>query len=326
MKFYNNMNYNMQKKSKIFVAGHKWLVWSAIINNLKKQWYSNIITKTRQELDLLNNQKVKDFFKKEKPEYVFLAAAKVWWILANNEYPADFIYQNLQIQNNIIHQSYLNWVKKLLFLWSSCIYPKFCDQPMKEEYLLSWKLESTNEPYAIAKIAWIKMCQSYNRQYWTNFIACMPTNLYWPNDNFDLETSHVLPAMIRKFHEAKQNNSNVTLRWDGSPMREFLYVDDMADACVFLMNNFNPTKEQNEKWEIFFNIGTWKDLTIKNLALTIQNIIGHKWDIQRNTQKPNGTPKKLLDVSFLNNIGRNAKTDLKKGIEQSYKRFLNNIK
>lgn len=219
---------------------------------------------------------VHDFFESEKPEYVFLAAAKVGGILANRDYPADFIYQNLQIQNNIIHQSYLSGVTKLLFLGSSCIYPKLAPQPMREEHLLTGPLESSNEPYAIAKIAGIKMCQSYNRQYGTNFIACMPTNLYGPYDNFELTSSHVLPAMIRKFHEAKVSNSpSVTLWGDGSPLREFLYVEDMADACIHLMNTFNPTKEQNECGDIFMNIGTGKDVTIRELALTVQSTVGY---------------------------------------------------
>lgn len=314
----------MEKNSKIYIAWHNWLVWSAILRNLEKNWYTNLIFKNSKELDLTDNNKVKEFFEKEKPEYVFLAAAKVWWIIANNNYPADFIYQNLQIQNNVIHNSYLNWVKKLLFLGSSCIYPKYCEQPMKEEYLLTWILEPTNEPYAIAKIAWIKMCQNYNRQYGTNFIACMPTNLYWPNDNFDLTSSHVLPAMIRKFHEAKLNNSEVTLWWDWNPMREFLYVDDMADACIYMMNNFNPTKEQNESWDIFINIWTWKDITIKELAKTVQKIVWYNWKIHWDTNRPNGTPRKLQDVSKLNNLWWKYNVELEEGIKLSYEWFLNN--
>lgn len=314
----------MKKDSKIYIAWHNWLVGSAIVRNLKNNWYNNLIFKSSKQLDLTDNNQVKSFFEKEKPEYVFLAAAKVGWIVANKQFPADFIYQNLQIQNNVIHNSYLNWVKKLLFLGSSCIYPKLCKQPMKEEYLLTWLLEPTNEPYAIAKIAWIKMCQSYNRQYWTNFIACMPTNLYWPKDNFDLNSSHVLPAMIKKFHKAKINNTQVTLWWDWTPMREFLYVDDMADACIYLMNNFNPTKEQNNNWEIFFNIWTWKDITIKELAETVQKIVWFEWDIIWDTNKPNGTPRKLQDVSRLNNLGWKYKTKLKEGIKKSYDWFLEN--
>ncbi len=314
----------MNKNSKIYIAWHRWLVWSAIIRKLKDNWYTNLIFKTSKELDLTDNNQVKDFFKVEKPEYVFLAAAKVGWILANNNFPADFIYQNLQIQNNIIHNSYLNWVKKLLFLGSSCIYPKKCPQPMKEEYLLTGKLEPTNEPYAIAKIAWIKMCQSYNRQYWTNYIACMPTNLYWPNDNFDLNSSHVLPAMIRKFHEAKINNTKVTLWWDWTPMREFLYIDDMAEACIYLMNNFNPTKKQNKIWDIFINIGTWKDITIKELSKIIKNIIWFNWNIIWDIKKPNWTPRKLQDINKLNNLWWKYKTEIKDWIKKSYKWFLEN--
>ncbi len=317
----------MNKNSKIYIAWYRWLVWSAIVRKLKELWYNNLILKTHKELDLTNQEDVKKFFEKEKPEYVFLAAAKVGWILANNTYPADFIYQNLQIQNNVIHSAYLYWVKKLLFLGSSCIYPKYCSQPMKEEYLLTWELESTNEPYAIAKIAGIKMCQSYNRQYWTNFIACMPTNLYWPNDNFDLQNSHVLPAMIRKFYESNKNNKKEVILWgDGSPMREFLYVDDMSDACVFLMNTFNPTKEQNELWEIFVNIWTGKDVTIKELAQTVQKIVWFEWKIIWDIEKPNGTPRKLLDVSKLEKLWWKYKVELKEGIKKSYDWFLKNNK
>lgn len=315
----------MEKNSKIYIAWHNWLVWSAIMRKLKELWYKNLVYKSSKELDLTDFIKVKDFFEKEKPEYVFLAAAKVWWILVNNNFPADFLFQNLQIQNNVIHNSYLYWVKKLLFLGSSCIYPKLCPQPMKEEYLLTWPLEQTNEPYAIAKITWIKMCQSYNRQYWTNFIACMPTNLYWPNDNFDLETSHVLPAMIRKFHEAKINwVKEVILWWDWNPMREFLYVDDMAQACIYLMNNFNPTKEQNEKWEIFFNIWTGKDITIKDLAEIIKKIIWFEGNIVWDINKPNWTPRKLQDVSRINKLWWRYKVELEDGVWRSYKWFLEN--
>lgn len=315
----------MDKNSKIYIAWHNWLVWSAILRNLEKNWYTNIIYKSSNELDLIDNNQVKSFFENEKPEYVFLAAAKVWWIVANNNFPAEFIYQNLQIQNNVIHNSYLFWVKKLLFLWSSCIYPKLAKQPMKEEYLLTWLLEPTNEPYAIAKITWIKMCQSYNRQYATNFIACMPTNLYGPNDNFDLTSSHVLPAMIRKFHEAKMNKSEeVTLWWDGSAMREFLFVGDMADACINLMNTYNPTKEQNELGDIFLNIWTGKDVTIKQLAETVKNIVWFNWKIIWDITKPNGTPRKLQDVTKLNNLWWKYKIELEDWIKMSYDWFLNN--
>ena len=318
------MKYKMNKNSKIYIAWHRWLVWSAIVRQLEADWYTNLIFKTSKELDLTDNNQVKDFFEKEKPEYVFLAAAKVGWILANKQFPADFIYKNLQIQNNVIHSSYLSWVTKLLFLGSSCIYPKNCPQPMKEEYLLTWSLEPTNEPYAIAKIAWIKMCQSYNRQYDTNYIACMPTNLYWPGDNFDLTSSHVLPAMIRKFHEAKLNNTEVTLWWDWTPMREFLYVDDMAEACVHLMNKFNPTKQQNNSGDIFLNIWTWKDVTIKELAETVQNIIWFKWNIIWDSDKPNWTPRKLQDVSKLESLWYKYKVELEEWIKKSYKWFLEN--
>ncbi|MDH4127439.1 MAG: GDP-L-fucose synthase [Spirochaetota bacterium] len=317
----------MENQSKVYIAGHRGLVGSAILRKLEKLNYTNIITKTHKELDLLNPNDTEDFFKQEKPEYIFLAAAKVGGIMANNTYPASFIYENLQIQNNIIHLSYKYNVKKLLFLGSSCIYPKKCYQPMKEEYLLSGFLEPTNEPYAIAKIAGIKMCQSYNRQYGTNFIACMPTNLYGPNDNFDLMTSHVLPALIRRFTEAKRNNLTEEVLWGtGSPRREFLHVDDMADACFFLMNNFNPTSDQNEKGEIFFNVGSGKDITIGELADLIKDITGYKGQIKWDETKPDGTLQKLLDVSKLWDMGWKESISLKDGIKQTYEWFLNNFK
>lgn len=317
----------MEKNAKIYIAGHRGLVWSAIKRRLEKEGYTNITCKTHQELDLMDQVATKAFFEQEKPEYVFLAAAKVGGIMANQDYPADFIYENLQVQNNIIHQSYLSWVKKLIFLWSSCIYPKECPQPMKEEYLLTWPLETTNLPYAIAKIAGIKMCQSYNRQYGTNFISCMPTNLYGPNDNFDFNSSHVFPAMIRKFHEAKVNNiPEVVLWWDGSPYREFLHVDDVADAIVFLMDNFNPTKEQNEAGDIMFNIGTGIDITIKDLAESMKKIIGYEGRITWDTSKPNGTPRKLMDVSKINNIWWKHTISLEEWIKKTYERFLENYK
>lgn len=315
----------MNKESKIYIAWHNWLVWSSILNKLREKWFTNLIFRTSKELDLIDNNQVKNFFETEKPEYVFLAAAKVGWILANRDYPADFIYKNLQIQNNVIHNAYLSWVNKLLFLWSSCIYPKNSLQPMKEEYLLTWSLEPTNEPYAIAKIAWIKMCQSYNSQYGTNFIACMPTNLYWPKDNFDLNSSHVVPAMIRKFHEAKENKiNNVTLWWDWSPMREFLYVDDMSEACIYMMNNFNPTDDENMNWNIFLNIWTWKDILIKELAETIQKIVWYKWSISWDTNKPNWTPRKLQDVTKLTELWWKYNTELEEWIKKSYKWFTEN--
>lgn len=305
----------MNKNSKIYIAGHNGLVGSAIKRQLEKQGYKNLIFKTHKELDLLDYNKVKDFFEKEKPEYVFLAAAKVGGILANDECSADFIYQNLAIQNNIIHNSYLSGVKKLLFLGSSCIYPRDCPQPIKEEYLLTGLLEKTNEAYAVAKIAGIKMCQNYNKQYKTNFISVMPTNLYGPNDNFSLQSSHVLPALIRKFHEAKIANQNTVIIWGtGSPRREFLYIDDLAAACVFLMNNYNNGE--------IINIGTGKDITIKELSILIKKVVGFKGGIINDTTKPDGTPQKLLDVSRLNKLGWQHKIELEKGVEKTYEWFL----
>lgn len=313
----------MEKNAKIYIAGNG-LVWSAIKRNLINKWFENIITCTHAELDLTNSALVNDFFATQKPDYVILAAAKVWGIVANNTYPAEFIHTNLEIQNNVIYYAYKYEVKKLLFLWSSCIYPKLCPQPIKEEYLLTWLLEPTNEPYAIAKIAGIKMCQSFNRQYWTNFIACMPTNLYGPWDNFDLTSSHVMPAMIRKFHEAKINWSETVTMWgDWSPMREFLHVDDMAEACIHMMEHFNPSKEDNESGNIFMNIWTGEDTTIKDLAYTIKDIVWYEWDIIWDTSKPNGTPRKLLDVSKINNSWRQAKIQLKDWIQETYSRFIN---
>ncbi len=315
----------MNKKSRIYIAGHKGLVGSGVTRLLKREGYKNLILKTRQELDLTNQQAVADFFKKEKPEYVFLAAAKVGGIMANKTYPANFIYDNLQIQNNIIHQSYLSGVKKLLFLGSVCIYPKLCPTPIKEEYLLSNYLEPTNEPYAIAKIAGLKMCQSYNRQCKTNFIAVMPANLYGYNDNFDLNNSHVLPAMIRKFHEAKASGQKEIELWgSGKPRREFLFVDDMADACLFAMNKFDPTAEQKEKGENFFNIGTGGDITIKELSKLVKEIVGFKGKIKWDKTKPDGTPKRLLDISKALNLGWKPKTDLAKGIKMTYDWYKNN--
>ncbi len=307
----------MEKNSKIYISGHNGLVGSAIKKKLEEDGYTNLVFKTRGELDLIDYNAVKDFFQEEKPEYVFLAAAKVGGIIANKTYPAEFIYQNLTIQNNIIHSSYLNKVKKLLFLGSSCIYPKFAKQPIKEDYLLDGKLEKTNESYAIAKIAGIKMCQAYNNQYKTNFISVMPTNLYGPNDNFNLENSHVLPAMIRKFHEAKIRNKDFVELWGtGSPKREFLHVNDLADACIFLMNNYN----KNE----IVNIGTGIDISIKELAESIQNIVDYKGKIKWNTNKPDGTPRKLLDVSKINKLGWKHKIDLNNGIRNVYKWYISN--
>lgn len=301
----------MDAGSKIYIAGHRGMVGSAIKRRLIKEGCNNIILKTRQELDLCNQAQVAEFFKIEKPDYVFLAAAKVGGIMANSTLPADFIYQNLIIQANIIHHAYLSGVKKLLFLGSSCIYPREATQPMKEEYLLSGKLEPTNEPYAIAKIAGIKMCQAYNRQYGTNFISVMPTNLYGLQDNFDLETSHVLPALIRKFHEAKVNNHEFVELWGtGRPKREFLYVDDLAEATFFLMRNYYDSE--------IVNIGTGKDLSIKELAEMIKGVVGYQGEIKWDPNKPDGTPRKLLDVTKLNSLGWQAKTELGMGIEKTY--------
>ena len=310
----------MQKESKIYVAGHRGLVGSAIKRCLEQKGYKNIIYKTSSELDLRDAKAVKEFFEAEKPEYVFLAAAKVGGIYANNTYPAEFIYDNLAIQVNVIHSAYLHGVKKLLFLGSSCIYPKFAPQPMKEEYLLTGKLESTNEAYAIAKIAGIKMCKAYNKQYGTNFICVMPTNLYGPNDNFDLKSSHVIPALIRKFDDAKtQDKKEVEIWGTGKPRREFLYVDDLADACVYLMENCNY-KDIGE----FVNVGTGKDLTIRELAEIIKNVVGYEGDLVFDTSKPDGTPRKLLDVSKLSALGWKAKTSLEEGLKKTYKWYLEN--
>lgn len=315
----------MEKNAKIYIAGHRGLVGSALVRNLEKEWFSNIIFRTHAELDLLDRDAVEDFFQTEKPEYVFLAAAKVGGIVANNTYPVDFLQDNLRIQMNVIESAYKSWVKKLLFLGSSCIYPKLAPQPIKEEYLLTGLLEPTNDAYALAKITGIKLCQSYNRQYGTEYIACMPTNLYGPYDNFDLEKSHVMPAMIRKFHEAKVNNlPSVTLWGDGTPFREFLYSDDMARGCIHLMQNFTPTKEQNEKWDIFFNLGTGKDLTIKELAWMIQKIVGFEGEIIWDTTRPNGTPRKLLDVSRIESTGWKYVVGLEDGIRMAYEWFLEN--
>ena len=282
----------MNKDSKIFVAGHNGMVGSAIVRKLKELGYTKIITKSRKELDLTNQFQVNHFFHFERPEYVFLAAAKVGGIKANDDFRADFIYENIMIQSNIIKASHDNGVKKLLFLGSTCIYPKHCTQPIKEEYLLTGLLEPTNDAYAIAKISGVKMCQSFNKQYGDNFISVMPTNLYGPNDNYDLNNSHVLPAMIRKFHEAKVEEKDIVEIWGtGTPMREFLYVDDLADACVYLMNNYNSSE--------IVNIGTGEDLTIKDLAHLVKEVVGFNGDIYFNTDKPDGTPKKLSDVSKL---------------------------
>lgn len=302
---------SIKQTSKIYIAGHRGLVGSAILRRLKAGGHKNIITRPSAELDLTDHRSVKEFFASEKPEFVFLAAARVGGIHANSAYPAEFIYQNLMIQTNIIHQSYLHKIKKLLFLGSSCIYPKHCPQPMKEEYLMTGLLEPTNSPYAVAKIAGIEMCRSYNRQYETNYIPVMPTNLYGPNDNFDLETSHVLPALIRKFHEAKIKDQDEVVMWGtGTPRREFLHVDDLADACVYLMNNYDGAE--------LINIGTGEDITIRKLAELIGKIVGFKGNISSDTSKPDGTPRKLLDVSKINTLGWKSKIGLEEGIRETY--------
>jgi GDP-L-fucose synthase len=302
----------MEKNSKIYVAGHRGLVGSAIVRNLEEKGYTNIIGRTHTELDLTNQVAVRNFFEEEKPEYVILAAAHVGGIYANNTCPADFIYENLGIQNNVIKAAHDFKVTKLLFLGSSCIYPKMCPQPIKEEYLLSGYLEETNEAYAIAKIAGLKMCQFFKRQYGDNFISCMPTNLYGPNDNFDLNNSHVMPAFIRKFHEAKVNNAPFVEVWGtGKPLREFLYVDDMADGCVFLMENYNG--------EEHVNIGSGKELTIGELAQMVKEVVGYEGELRFNTEKPDGTPRKMLDVSKLEGLGWKYKVELKDGIKVSYR-------
>jgi GDP-L-fucose synthase len=305
----------MNKDSKIYVAGHNGMVGSSIVRKLKQEGYTYIITINSKELDLRNTEAVSAFFAKHSPEFVFLAAAKVGGIVANNTYRAEFIYENLMIQNNVIHQSYLHGVKKLLFLGSSCIYPKFAPQPLREDYLLTGVLESTNEPYAIAKIAGIKLCEAYRAQYGRNFISVMPTNMYGPNDNYDLKNSHVLPALIRKFHEAKIYNKPYVEIWGtGSPKREFMHVDDLADACLFLMNNYNETE--------FVNIGVGEDISIKDLANLIKDIIGFEGTLVFDTSKPDGTPRKLMDVSKLHSLGWRHKIDLKDGITSVYKLFL----
>lgn len=310
----------MNQSSKIYVAGHKGLVGSAIVRKLQGLGFTNLISKTSKELDLRNQQAVEAFFFTEQPEYVFLAAARVGGIHANNTYPAEFIYDNLMIEANIINSAYKNGVKKLLFLGSSCIYPKFAPQPMSEHHLLTEELEPTNEPYAIAKIAGIKMCESYNRQYGTNYISVMPTNLYGPNDNFDLETSHVLPALIRKFHEAKiSGRPKVEIWGTGTPRREFLHVDDLADACVYLMEKYDYTEIGS-----FVNIGVGEDLTIRELAESIRKVVGYQGELVFNTDKPDGTPQKLLDVSRLHALGWKAGISLDHGLAMTYDWFIRN--
>lgn len=308
----------MEKNAKIYVAGHRGMVGSAILRKLQAEGYSNLVIRSSQELDLRNQQAVADFFNSEKPDYVFLAAAKVGGIVANNTYRADFLYENLAIQNNVIHQAYLLGVKKLLFLGSSCIYPKLAPQPLKEEYLLTGLLEPTNEPYAIAKIAGIKLCDAYRDQYGCNFISVMPTNLYGYNDNYHPENSHVLPALIRKFHEAKTSGgTSVTIWGTGSPLREFLFADDLADACYFLMQEYNEAG--------LVNIGTGHDLSIKDLALLIKKVVGFTGDLVFDTSKPDGTPRKLLDVSKLHILGWKHRIALQEGLALAYQDFLKKL-
>jgi GDP-L-fucose synthase len=304
----------MEKNSKIYVAGHRGLVGSAIVRKLEKEGYQNLILRTSSQVDLRDQQAVKDFFEKEKPEYVFMAAAKVGGINANNTHPAEFLYDNLCIQNNVIHQSYKNQVKKLLFLGSSCIYPKNAPQPIKEEYLLSGYLEPTNDAYAIAKIAGIKMCQSYHKQYGSNFISAMPTNLYGPGDNYDLKNSHVLPALLRKFHEAKEKGeANVTIWGTGKPRREFLHSDDLAEACLFLMEHYNDPA--------IINIGVGKDISIGEMAQMIKKISGYNGELIFDTSMPDGTFQKLLDVSKLNALGWQAKIGFEEGLKKTYEEY-----
>jgi len=308
----------VEKNAKIYVAGHRGMVGSAILRKLQAEGYSNLVIRSSQELDLRNQQAVADFFSSEKPDYVFLAAAKVGGIVANNTYRADFLYENLAIQNNVIHQSYLQGVKKLLFLGSSCIYPKLAPQPLKEEYLLTGLLEPTNEPYAIAKIAGIKLCDAYRNQYGCNFISVMPTNLYGYNDNYHPENSHVLPALIRKFHEAKTSGTNSVTVWGtGSPLREFLFADDLADACYFLMQEYNEAG--------LINIGTGHDLSIKDLALLIKEVVGFTGDLVFDSSKPDGTPRKLLDVSKLHTLGWKHRITLQEGLALAYQDFLKKL-
>jgi GDP-L-fucose synthase len=312
-------NYMANKKAAIYVAGHNGMVGSAIVRTLKKQGYTNIITRTSKELDLCDQNAVRKFFRTNQPEYVFLAAAKVGGIMANNNYPADFLYTNLMIQSNVIECARQHNVEKLLFMGSSCIYPKLATQPLKEEYLLSGSLEPTNEPYAVAKIAGIKMCENYRKQYGCNFINVMPTNLYGPNDNYDKQNSHVLPAMIRKFHQAVVNGERAVILWGtGTPQREFLYVDDLAEACIFLMKTYDGPE--------VLNIGTGKDLSINDLAYLIASEVGFTGAILHDTSKPDGTPRKLLDVTKIHNLGWKHTTSIEEGIKLAYQDYQKNIK
>ena len=304
----------MEKTSKIYVAGHRGMVGSAIVRKLEKEGFSNLVYRTSAELDLTNQQNVEDFFERENPEYVFLAAAKVGGIVANNTYRAEFLYENLMIESNIIHASYQSKVSKLLFLGSSCIYPKLAPQPMREEYLLTGLLEPTNEPYAIAKIAGIKLCEAYRDQYGCNFISAMPTNLYGPGDNYHLENSHVIPAMIREFHEAKENGTGTVTIWGtGSPLREFLYVDDLADACIFLMKNYNDRS--------FVNVGSGDEVSIKELALKVADVTGFKGNVSFDTTRPDGTPRKLMSSDVLHNMGWSHQFSLESGLKLAYEDF-----
>lgn len=306
----------MKHDSKIFIAGHRGMVGSAIERKLRQKWFWNFCSRTSSELDLRNQNSVEDFFSEQKPEYVFLAAAKVGGILANDTYRAEFLYDNISINTNVIHTAYKFWVKKLLFLGSSCIYPKLAPQPLKEEYLLTGPLEMTNEPYAIAKIAGIKMCEAYRDQYGCNFISAMPTNLYGPNDNYDLHTSHVLPAIIRKIYTAKKNRDfEITIWGTGSPLREFLHVDDLADACYFLMENYDERD--------FINVGSWVEISIYDLTLLVADVIGYEGEIIRDTTKPDWTPRKLMDVSKIHNLWWFHKIDLRKGISDLVSSFSN---
>lgn len=305
----------MEKNSKIFAAGHRGMVGSAIVRKLKQEGFANLVTRSSAELDLRNQQEVNDFFAKEKPEYVFLAAAKVGGIVANNTYRAEFLYDNLLIESNIIHAAYKNGVKKLLFLGSSCIYPKLAPQPLKEEYLLTGLLETTNEFYAVSKIAGIKLCEAYRDQYGCNFIAAMPTNMYGPGDNYHLQNSHVIPALIRKFHEAKQSKApNVEIWGTGAPLREFMYADDLADACVFLMKQYDD--------RLFVNIGTGEEVSINHLALMVKEVTGYDGGIQFDTSKPDGTPRKLMDSTRLHNMGWKHTISLKEGLKKTYGLFM----
>ena len=304
----------MQVNSKIYIAGHRGMVGSAIHRKLQQEGFTNFVLRTSAELDLRSQQAVADFFVAEKPEYVFLAAAKVGGILANNTYRGEFLYDNLMIQNNVIHSAYTNGVKKLMFLGSSCIYPKMAPQPLKEEYLLTGELEPTNEPYAIAKIAGIKLCDAYRSQYGCDFISVMPTNLYGPNDNYDLKNSHVLPALIRKFHEAKQNNEPSVVMWGtGTPKREFLHADDLADACYFLMQNYSDSG--------LVNVGVGDDIAIKDLALMVQKVVGYEGAIEHDLSKPDGTPRKLMNVDKLHSLGWKHRIDLEEGHKDAYQEF-----